>query len=135
MIKTIKVKKQLRLDELIKYIFDNGIKDKTYGVTVFNNTSEVRVSGAGNINMSGFNNEKTTFTVEVEEEITGLTRFERALALTLSAQGRIQLISHDYENLTLGKILKANNHRDLHQVYAMINGKLELVWESGSDEI
>ena len=30
MLKTIKTTKQMRLDELIKYIFDNGIEDKVF---------------------------------------------------------------------------------------------------------
>lgn len=125
MIKTIKVKKTKDLSELIAYISVSGIKDANF---VSNYENIVSADHSGQITTVGkFYND--TFTVEVEEEITELTRFDRALALSLSAQGT-RLFSHDYENLTLGKILNSNNHRDLHQVYAMINGKLKLIWEA-----
>lgn len=131
MIKTIKVKKQFNLHELIKHVWDNTLSGVYYKSDC--QTFELRFDAFGRLGeVKGLlrNIEKqNTFTVEVEEEITELTRFDRAIALSLSAQGGIQLFSHDYENLTLGKILNSNNHRKLHQVYAMINGKLELIWE------
>lgn len=130
MIKTVKVKKQLRVDELIKYVRDNGVNSQAFvsdcGRASVYFDSEQNFS-LGEYTFGELDIERT-FTVEVEEEITELTRFDRAIALLLSAQGT-RLFSHDYENLTLGKILNSNNHRGLHQVYAMINGKLELIWE------
>lgn len=74
MIKTIKVKEQLRLDELIKHIFDNGVKDKSFFTPPKSGMiypyTEVRVNGFGNIELTGHIGKKDTFTVEVEKEIT-----------------------------------------------------------------
>lgn len=121
MIKTIKVKKQMHLNELIKYIFDNGIEDKTYGVTVFNNTSEVRVSGAGNINMSGFNNKYTKYTVEVEEEIDYDTVFEEVYRVTKEGY-----VTSD-KNKSINDCLDWKDYQV--QIFAMLDGKLQLIWE------
>ena len=122
MIKTIKVKKKLKLDELIKYIFDNGIKDKTYGVIdAFNNTSEVRISGSGNIKTSGYINEHTTFTVEVEEPITEDTVFEEVYRVT-----REKEITQD-KNMSINDCLDWKDYQV--QIFAMLDGKLQLIWE------
>lgn len=121
--KMIKKSVQLRLDELIKYIFDSGIEDKTYGVTVFDNTSEVRISGAGNIKLSGYINKNTTFTVEVEEEITKDTKFTW---LVEANNTRIWTRT----NASIRDVLD----EETKEIRALINGKLELIWESESDE-
>lgn len=119
MIKTVKVKKQMHLDELVKYIFDSGIEDKTYRVTVFNNTSEVRISGAGNIKLSGYINKNTTFTVEVEEEITEDTKFEW---LVEASDTRIWTQS----NASISDVIDERTK----EIRALINGKLQLIWEA-----
>jgi len=122
MIRTVKVKKKLRLDELIKYIFDNGIEDKTYGVTVFNRTSEVRVNGAGNIKMSGYNNKYTKYTVEVEEPITEDTVFEEVYRVTKEGY-----VTSD-KNKSISDCLDWKDYQV--QIFAMLDGKLQLIWEA-----
>lgn len=129
MIKTIKVKKQLQLDELIKYIFDNGIEDKTYGVTVFDNTSEVRISGAGNIKLSGYINKNTTFTVEMEELITEDTVFQDVVIIVLN--GINPLPPTKYYSIRGIK----RDYPTVKEIHALINGKLELIHERNEESI
>src|SRR5699024_9295025 len=124
MLKTIKVKRDLRLDELIKYIFDNGIEDKVFpsnGGSSFD-MCEVRVSGSGNIKMSGYINEHTTFTVEVEEEITKDTRIPKTATLTKNEE-----VLRSWNN-SINGLKKA--YPDALQIHAIVNGKLQLIWEA-----
>ena len=124
MIKTIKVKKQLRLDELIKYIFDNGIEDKVFpsnGGSIFD-MCEARISGSGNIKTSGYINEHTTFTVEVEEEIDYDTVFEEVYRVTKEGY-----VTSD-KNKSIGECLDWKDYQV--QIFAMLDGKLQLIWET-----
>ena len=127
MLKTIKVKKQMRLDELIKYIFDNGIEDKVFrsnGGSSFD-MCEARISGSGNIKMSGYINEHTTFTVEVEEEIDYDTVFEEVYRVTKEG-----VVTSD-KNKSIGECLDWKDYQV--QIFAMLDGKLELIWEANND--
>lgn len=124
MLKTVKVKKQMRLDELIKYIFDNGIEDKVFrsnGGSSFD-MCEARISGSGNIKMSGYINEHTTFTVEVEEEIDYDTIFEEVYRVTKEG-----VVTSD-KNKSIGDCLDWKDYQT--QIFAMIDRKLELIWEA-----
>ena len=130
MIKAIKVKKQMRLDDLIKYIFDNWIEDKVFpsnGGSSFD-MCEVRVSGSGNIKMSGYINEHTTFTVEVEEEIDEDTFFED---ITVVFENKSAYVTSHFYDSNLKKIKKAEN---LLSAYIPINGKLQLIYERNEAE-
>ena len=121
MLKTIKIKKQMRLDELIKYIFDNGIEDKVFpsnGGSSFD-MCEARISGSGNIKMSGYINEHTTFTVEIEEPITEDTVFDNLIEVTKNDNAL------HYNRTNISDVANRSSKR----FYALINGKLELVWE------
>ena len=127
MIKTIKVKKKLRLDELIKYIFDNGIEDKVFpsnGGSSFD-MCEARISGSGNIKMSGYINEHTTFTVEVEEPITENTVFR-----TL-----VDVNNNDEVHIAWNDSINLYDKEQTKEIHALVNGKLQLIWEAESDEL
>ena len=131
MIKTVKVKKQLRVDEFIKYIFDNGIQGTSFlasEVAPFVQC-EARVNGSGNIKMSGYINKHTTFTVEVEEAITENTVFED-ITVVCKINSRDET-GHFY-NSTLKDIKKAKN---LLSAYIPIGGKLELIYERNEESI
>ena len=128
MIKTIKVKKQLRVDEFIKYIFDNGIQGTSFlasEVAPFVQC-EARVNGSGNIKMSGYINKHTTFTVEVEEEIDYDTIFEEVYRVTKEG-----VVTSD-KNKSIGECLDWKDYQV--QIFAMLDGKLELIWERNDDE-
>lgn len=125
MITTIKVKNQLRLDELVKYVFDNDIKDEDYytSETEHSSQSKARIGVAGNMTLSGYANKNTTFIVEVDEPITEDTVFQDVVIVVLNGINplpptrfySIRSIKHDYPTVK--------------EIHALINGKLELVYE------
>lgn len=129
MIKTIKVKKQMRLDELIKYAIETGLSNYQF---TSNNNVDVYFSSSGYFLISGG---KTgdgasrsiqlvdTFTVEVEKDITDDTVFED-ITVVLKINSRDET-GHFY-NSTLKDIKKAKN---LLSAYIPIGGKLQLIWE------
>lgn len=136
MIKTIKVKKRLRLDELIKFVWDNAIYPSHFeshaGFKIhFDSRAGIKVDN------DYVHSDATVFTVEVEEEITGATKFlgvqevfefipEQTLETEMHPQTELKSIKdvldeHDEETECL-------------QIYAKVNGKLQLIWERDSDE-
>lgn len=130
MIKTIKVKKQLRLDELIKHVWDS----KDNGMMCISDKSEKEVTVMRNyIDCNDINNgiiaREDTFTVEVEEEITEDRIFGQVVLV--SDRG---LIKSDMNRSI--KYAKNSMNTPVKEVHAVINGKLELIYErGGSDEI
>lgn len=130
MIKTIKVKKKLRLDELIKYVWDNGLNSFQFtsdnNVDVYFSSNEhFLIAGDSNVNGRSVEIEDR-FTVEVEEEITEDTEFEALVFILVS--GRIEVINN-YHNIRSARSL-LENYETEKQIYALINGKLELIWEA-----
>ena len=131
MIKTVKVKKQLRLDELIKYIFNNKIVDKKFSSDIklepyHDNKNSVYVHPNGTVSLGlGQTNEITTedtFTVEVEEEIDYDTVFEEVYRVT--KEGEVTYA----KNKSIGECLDWKDYQV--QIFAMLDGKLELIWEA-----
>ena len=124
MIKTIKVKKKMRLDDLIKYVRENGVNSQAFvsdcGRASVYFDSEQNFS-LGEYTFGELDIERT-FTVEVEEEITDYTVFKSALAVHHGEELEL------YENLSI-KGFKYRWPNSL-QMHAVINGKLELVWEA-----
>ena len=124
MIKTVKVKKQFRLDELIKYIRDNRVREKTFRTDEHGNalSNALKVDEDGLIETYFPNMHiNNSFTVEVVEEITEDTVFETLV--TLGCRGTINV--HDDKSLS---DLSGKKEYGA-QVFALINGKLELIWE------
>ena len=121
MIKTIKVKKQLRLDELIKYAFDNDVKDTRFESS---NGSVIYFDEQGGFTLGEIFSvkKKSTFTVEVEEEITEYTEFEDVVRVT-----REKGITQD-KNMSINDCLDWKDYQV--QIFAMIDGKLQLIWEA-----
>lgn len=130
MIKTIKVKKQLRLDELIKYAFDNNITEKHFG----SNNGALAVfkkDGSFKLDENFHVRPDSIFTVEVEEEITEDTEFEALVFILVS--GRIEVINN-YHNIRSARSL-IENYETEKQIHAVIDKKLELIWEAENDEL
>ena len=121
MIKTIKVKKQLRLDELIKYAFDNDVKDTRFESS---NGSVIYFDEQGGFTLGEIFSvkKKSTFTVEVEEEITEYTEFEDVVRVT-----REKGITQD-KNMSINDCLDWKDYQV--QIFAMIDGRLQLIWEA-----
>lgn len=124
MIETVKVKKQFRLDELIKYVRDNGVNSQAF--VSDGGRASVYFDSEQNISLGEYTygelDIERTFTVEVEEMITEDTTFERLV--TLGCRGTINI--HDDKSLS---DLSGKKEYGA-QVFALINGKLELIWEA-----
>ena len=121
MIKTVKVNKQLRLDELIEYAFDNDVKDTRFDSS---NGSVVYFDRQGGFTLvEVFSVKKTsTFTIEVEEEIDYDTIFEEVYRVTKEGK-----VTSD-KNKSIGDCLDWKDYQV--QIFAMLDGKLELIWEA-----
>lgn len=122
MIKTIKVKKQMRLDELIKYIRDNRVREKTFRTDERGNalSNALKVDEDGLIETYFPNMHlNNSFTVEVEEEITKNTPFEWLVEVNKSGIYEVQSCS-----------VSALENEDTIRIYALISGKLQLIWEA-----
>ena len=118
MIKTIKVKKQLRLDELIEYAFDNDVKD-----TSFNSSkgAVIYFDKQGGFTLGDIFSVKkaSTFAVEVEEPITESTVFR-----TL-----VDVNNNDEVHIAWNDSINLYDKEQTKEIHALINGKLELIYE------
>ena len=124
MLNTIKTTKQMRLDELIKYIRDNRVREKTFRTDEHSNalSNALKVDEDGLIETYFPNMHiNNSFTVEVEEEIDYDTRFEEVYRVT--KQG---VVTSD-KNKSIDSCLDWKDYQV--QIFAMLDGKLQLVWE------
>ena len=127
MIKTIKVKKQMRLDELIKYAIEKGLNSCQFtsdnNVDVyFSSNGYFLIAGDGSGDGGGRSFDLSdTFTVEVEEEITKDTIFEEVYRVTKEGE-----VTSD-KNKSINDCLDWKDYQV--QIFAMLDGKLELIWE------
>jgi len=119
-IKKIKVKKQLRLDELIKYVFDNELNP----IVCFKDgggRASVIFGGAGSIEFGEYSygtfHKDDTFTVEVEEEITEDTVFR-------------ELVISDGQKTSIAWncSIRDCEHPSNQKFYTHVGGILELIW-------
>lgn len=122
MIKTIKVKKQLRLDELIKYAFDNNITEKHFGS---NNGALVVFKKDGSFKLDENFHVKpdSIFTFEVDEEITKDTVFDVLVVLEECYE---DLNLDHYHNARINDVF---DDEDTWKIYALIDNDLELIWD------
>ena len=118
MLKTIKTTKQMRLDELIKYVWDNSVNEKR--VFLGNHGQRVVFDNVGGFYPSGYAySPDSTFTVAIEEPITEDTVFKCLLEIQKNEQ----------VNLWFDTNITTYRNADTSKFYALINGKLELVYE------
>ena len=125
MLKTIKIKKQMRLDELIKYIRDNRVREKTFRTDEHGNalSNALKVDEDGLIETYFPNMHlNNSFTVEVEEEIDYDTIFEEVYRVTKEG-----VVTSD-KNKSIGDCLDWKDYQV--QIFAMLDGKLQLIWEA-----
>ena len=126
MLKKIKTTKQMRLDELIKYVWDNDNVFKGEGQICFEvdgQKGQGFVCFENNIGAS-FSTSRyieldETFTVEIEEPITEYTVFKCLL----------EIIDGELVYIRNKKTIKESVKDDTDRFYALIDGKLQLVWE------
>ena len=120
MLKTVKVKKNLRLDELIKHVWDNHLYPETFKSN-FNDFAHFDKTGKYKLIDQRGINQATKFTVEVEEEIDYDTIFEEVYRVTKEG-----VVTSD-KNKSIGECLDWKDYQV--QIFAMLDGKLQLIWE------
>ena len=124
MLKTIKTTKQMRLDELIKYVWDNHLYPETFKSN-FNDFAHFDKAGKYQlINQRGLN-QTTKFAVEVEEEIDCDTVFEEVYRVTKEGY-----VTSD-KNKSIDSCLDWKDYQV--QIFAMLDGRLQLIWEEDED--
>ena len=124
MLKTIKTTKQMRLDELIKYIRDNRVREKTFRTDEHGNalSNALKVDEDGLIETYFPNMHlNNSFTVEVEEEIDYGTVFEEVYRVTKEGY-----VTSD-KNKSIDSCLDWKDYQV--QIFAMLDGRLQLIWE------
>ena len=121
MLKTVKVKKQMRLDELIKYVWDNQLYPETFKSN-FNDFAHFDKTGKYQLIEQRGINKATKFTVEVEEEIDYDTVFEEVYRVTKEGE-----VTSD-KNKSIDSCLDWKDYQV--QIFAMLDGRLQLIWEA-----
>ena len=122
MLKTIKRTKYLNLHELIKYVWENDVTDKDFKSETSPHVI-VTATPLNNVINNGFAIEKNDlFTVEIEEEITEDTEFE--FLVEVYKKGK-EYFATGYYNYELNDVIDY----DTELIYALIDGKLELIYE------
>lgn len=119
MLKKIKQVKEMRLDELIRYVWDNNVKGELY--FPINSGYRVRVDENGVIFFSpmvGYK-EGGLYKVEIEEPITEDTAFD-----TL-----IEIFDEDVSVYRHNIRIKDIKGGATKKIYALIDGELQLIWE------
>ena len=128
MLKTITKVKEMKLDELIKYVRENKktlFKNRVGIMFSTKNNNEVTFYQHGELTLDNWISSVDLFTVEIEEEITEDTEFEKCVVIFKNktihtpVENNIKFIKEFYENIK--------------SVYALIDGKLELIWEADND--
>ena len=126
MLKTIKINKQMRLDELIKNVWDNSVNEKR--VFLGNHGQRVVFDNVGGFYPSGYAySPDSTFTVEIEEPITDVTLLEKAVYVHKN-----ETLVKDF-NTSIDEILIGKHEGSVSKIYALIDGRLELVWEGDGE--
>ena len=124
MLKTVKVKKNLRLDELIKHVWDNQLYPETFKSN-FNDFAHFDKTGKYKLIDQRGINQATKFTVEVEEEIDYGTVFEEVYRVTKEGY-----VTSD-KNKSIDSCLDWKDYQV--QIFAMLDGRLQLIWEEDED--
>ena len=124
MLKTIKTTKKVDFFELVKGVQTGIYKHGNYRV-VGGNEGSVWVDLGGFILEEPDNKILFTdsFTVEVEEPITDVTLLEKAVYVHKN-----ETLVKDF-NTSIDEILIGKHEGSVSKIYALIDGRLELVWE------
>ena len=131
MLKTIKTTKELRLDELIKYVWENHEKIFEHtSLRTFesNNNATVLFTNTGHFETTHTHYPSDIFTVEIEEEITEDTKFEFLVEVYKNGKESFATGYYNYE-------LKDVIDYDTELIYALVNGELELIYKRKEESI
>lgn len=131
MLKTIKRTKQMRLDELIKYVRENKktLFKNRVGITFSaKNNNEVTFYQHGELTLDNWISSVDLFTVEIEEEIDEDTEFEQGVVvLKYGAIITFSKSSFGY--------LKQRYAGQQFKIYVFIDGGLELIYKREEESI
>ena len=124
MLKTITKVKEMKLDELIKYVRENKktlFKNRVRITFSTKNNNEVTFYQHGELTLDNLISSVDLFTVEVEEEITEDT--ELYCVISVDSDG--------YTFQTFNTTIDYLNsfYSDLVQILANIDGKYRTIWE------
>lgn len=127
MIKTIKVKKQFRLDELLKYVWDNelnrieAVSSSGRFKLKFIDNKSILVNSESTLGPFGstVSLSTTEWEIEVEEEITRSTIFD-----CLVRVGKDGVVERTH--CSISGIKNENTIR----IYALLDEELQLIWEA-----
>jgi|SRR5699024_4494107 len=128
MIKTVKVKKKFRLDELIKYVRDNGINSQAFVSDA--GRASVYFDSEQNLSLGEYTygelNIERTFTVEVEEKINNKTIFKSVVGVLDNDEIMLTNMHTTIKDIQ-------DKYGPMKEIHAVIDGKLEQIWEAESD--
>lgn len=131
-LKTIKIIKYFRLDELIHYIKENNIINKSFHTVGIggNECVELTVHDSELFEVYGHISRDSVFPVEVEEKITTDMFFSDIIEVYEPSRNTENNSIDNYytvrhANKTIDDIKKKGTKR----VYALINGEIRLIWE------
>lgn len=131
MLKTITKVKEMKLDELIKYIRENKktLFKNRVGITFSTkNNNEVTFYQHGELTLDNWISSVDLFTVEVEEEITKDTEFKFLVEVYKKGKEYFATGYYDYE---LNDVIDY----DTELIYALVNGELELIYKRKEESI
>lgn len=133
MLKTIKVKKEVRIDELINYITMNAhtlLADKEFYTFKSKHGTDVTIDREGKVNFSFMLYiPEDLFTIEIEEEITKDTIFQELYSVYYSSEKSFRDI---YNNASINDIILEDSKQGIEteRIYVLYKGKIKLIWES-----
>ena len=137
MLKTIKTIKYMRLDELIKYIFDNDIRDESFTSNIlsasfheFKNKVYVHSDGTISLGLDKFNSITDRDLFRVEEPITKKTEFLGVQEVYLDIKEQKIHVENYIGRWSVEDVLETHDgDTKCLQIYVYINKKKELIWE------
>ena len=132
MIKTIKVKKKMRLDELLKYVWDNelnrieAVSSSGRFKLKFIDNKSILVNSESTLGPFGstVSLSTTEWEIEVEEEITEDTPFEDIVILHINGISHLgQGAYHSIRSIRC-------DYPTVAEIHTLMNGKIQLIWEA-----
>ncbi|MEJ7219697.1 hypothetical protein [Staphylococcus gallinarum] len=124
----IKTKKQLNLPQLIEWAWENGIKNKI--IRADKQLMNIQFDEHGDFKTYGFTGIDTTFTVEVEEDVTEDTVIPKMLEMYRDATSNFA--AEIYINQSINSVIENAEVLTLHIVND--DGTHTLIWRDGKLE-
>ena len=123
----IKTTKKMRLDELLKNVWDGNLPAKTYASDRFKEKVNVKQNGVDFSELTfGDMHKNTTYTVEVEEELTEETKIHGA-SFVYYNELKLEIDTHRYEDASPRKLKHIIRPSLYPAPLAVFKGK-QLIW-------